>query len=185
MENGSGLIEFALIALMIASGALLALTMFVAPFQAILRRKFQPLFAALLVGALGVIAYFIPFPTYIDGVATTLSKQDEKFYRDLERRLAKLPKPSASESSPTIPATWYDELPGLAAIFPGHKKPWGSVRIWAADTHFDVVIGGSLAGTTGFRIYRTNETPEHLNATEYVGAFREVHPRVYAYQRFY
>lgn len=185
LEDTMGLLEIALMVTMVVSGALLALSMFVAPFQAILRRKFQPLFAALIVGAIASITYIIPFPTYIDGVAATIGRQDESFYRNLERRLSKLPKPSGMDKSPTIPAQWFTDLPGLTAIFPAHKEPWGEPRVWKTKTHFDVLVGGSLGGTRGFRIYRTNDTPEHLNAAEYAGSFREVYPRVYAYQRFY
>ncbi|RYD84248.1 MAG: hypothetical protein EOP84_06040 [Verrucomicrobiaceae bacterium] len=173
------------ILVMLSCGAMFAVCGIAAFIRAVMRKGLQPLVAAIVVTGLIVAVDFIPMPSYMDGVALTLSRQDEKFYQDLEQRLSNLPKRSSSDSWPTIPDSWFNELPGLAAIFPSHKKPWWKPRIFTKETHFDVIVGGSLAGTTGIRIYRTNETPLHLIATEYVGSFREIYPRVYAYQQYY
>jgi hypothetical protein len=169
----------------LSCGAMFAVCGIAAFIRALMRKGLQPLAAAIVATGLIVAVDFIPMPSYIDGVALTLSRQDEKFYRDLEQRLSNLPKPSGIEKSPTIPDSWYDQLPGLSAIFPNHKETWGEPRIWTKETHFDVIVGGSLAGTTGFRIYRPTATPKHLNTTEYVGAFKGVYPRVYAYHQYY
>jgi hypothetical protein len=170
---------------MLSCGAMFAVCGLAAFIRAVMRKGLQPLAAAIVATGLIVSVDFIPMPSHIDGVAKTLSGHDERFYRELEQRLSKLPKPSSTGESPTIPDSWYNELPALAAIFPSHKETWGKPRIWTKETHFDVIVGGSLAGTTGIRIYRTNESPVHLKATEYVGSFREIYPRVYAYQQYY
>ena len=169
----------------LSCGALFAVCGVAAFIRAVMRKGFQPLVAAIAATGFIVAVDFVPLPSYIDGVALTLSRQDEKFYRELEQRLSKLPKSSGTDKTPTIPDSWYDELPGLTAIFPGHTETWGAPRIWTKETHFDVIVGGSIGGTTGIRIYRTSETPAHLKATEYVGSFKEIYPRVYAYQQYY
>jgi hypothetical protein len=151
---------------------LLAITGSLSLYFALRRKRFSALIASILVASSAYLVGFFPLPSHIEGIANTLSKYDERFYLNLSK---------PDNGAHPIPEKILNEFPELKKIFP----PDWDIKFQKSNDHLDVFVSSGMGGLRGFRIYAGEDVNPYSNTAEYVGSFKKIKPKVYAYTRVY